>query len=34
VIVPANRVWDDFFDEPGADWPARDQPTPQERDWP
>ncbi len=34
VIVLANRAWDDFFDEPGADWPARDQPTPQERDWP
>lgn len=32
VIVPANAVWDDFFDAPGIElWP-RDQPLAQERD--
>ena len=25
VIVPANAVWDDFFDAPGADLPERDE---------
>jgi len=32
VIVPANAVWDDFFDAPGVDLGARDQPATQERD--
>jgi len=32
VIVPANAVWDDFFDAPGVDLGARDQPETQERD--
>jgi antitoxin VapB len=32
VIVPANAVWDDFFDAPGVDLPPRDQPHAQERD--
>ena len=26
VIAPSNAVWDDFFDSPGIDLPARDQP--------
>jgi antitoxin VapB len=33
VLVPANAVWDDFFDQPGTDFPAdRDQPAPQDRE--
>ena len=32
VIVPANAVWDDFFDRPGIDLPLREQPPPQKRD--
>jgi antitoxin VapB len=32
VIVPANAVWDDFFDAPGIDLGSRDQPPPQARD--
>ena len=32
VIVPANAVWDDFFDAPGVDLPPREQPPPQKRD--
>ena len=32
IIVPANSVWDDFFDVPGVDLPKRDQPEAQERD--
>ena len=28
VIVPANAVWDDFFDAPGIDLPPRDEPPP------
>jgi antitoxin VapB len=32
VIVPSNAVWDDFFDSPGIDLPARDQPGPQDRE--
>ncbi len=32
VIVPANAVWDDFFDAPGIDLPPREQPAIQERD--
>ncbi len=32
VIVPANAVWDDFFDAPGVDLPPRDQPPAQERE--
>jgi antitoxin VapB len=32
VIVPANAVWDDFFDAPGIDLGPRDEPEIQERD--
>jgi antitoxin VapB len=32
VIVPADAVWDDFFDAPGVDLGDRDQPAPQVRD--
>jgi antitoxin VapB len=32
VIVPADAVWDDFFDAPGIDLPERDQPLPQARE--
>ena len=32
VIVPANAVWDDFFDGPGIDLPPREQPQAQKRD--
>ena len=32
VIVPANAVWDDFFDQPGVDFPERSQPAAQERE--
>ena len=31
VIVPADSVWDDFFDSPGIAFPDRDQPNLQER---
>lgn len=33
VIAPVDSMWDDFFDSPGIDFPDRDQPPPQERDW-
>lgn len=32
VIVPANAVWDDFFEAKGADLPERDQPVLQGRE--
>jgi antitoxin VapB len=32
VIVPADRIWDDFFAAPGVDLGARDQPAAQERE--
>ena len=32
VIVPANAVWDDFFDAPGIELPRREQPPAQKRD--
>ena len=32
VIIPANAVWDDFFDAPGIDLPPREQPPAEERD--
>lgn len=32
VIVPANALWDDFFEEPGVDLGERDQTAAQERD--
>jgi antitoxin VapB len=32
VIVPANAVWDDFFDAPGIDLGERAQPQAQDRD--
>jgi antitoxin VapB len=32
VIVPADTVWDDFFDEPGVELPDRDQPRAQDRE--
>ncbi len=32
VIVPADAVWDDFFDAPGVDLGERDQPDFQDRE--
>lgn len=32
VIVPADAVWDDFFDGPGVDLGERDQPAAQDRE--
>ncbi|MDB5474810.1 MAG: hypothetical protein JWP49_321 [Phenylobacterium sp.] len=32
VIVPADAVWDDFFEAPGIDLPERDQPSAQTRE--
>jgi antitoxin VapB len=32
VIVPADSVWDDFFDSSGIDFPDRDQPAVQKRE--
>jgi antitoxin VapB len=32
VIVPANATWDDFFDAPGVELAAREQPPLQERE--
>lgn len=32
VIVPANALWDDFFDAPGIDLGERAQPDPQGRE--
>jgi antitoxin VapB len=32
VIVPANAVWDDFFAEPGIEFPDREQPEGQQRE--
>jgi len=32
VIVPANAIWDDFFDAPGIDLGERDEPPIQERE--
>ncbi len=32
VIVPANAIWDDFFDAPGVELAPREQPLPQERE--
>jgi antitoxin VapB len=32
VVVPADSVWDDFFDSPGVDVPERVQPAAQERE--
>ena len=32
VIVPANAVWDDFFESAGADFPEREQPSAQMRE--
>ena len=32
VIVPANAVWDDFFESAGADFPEREQPLAQLRE--
>jgi len=32
VIVPADAVWDDFFEAPGVDLGERDQPAAQVRD--
>jgi antitoxin VapB len=32
MIAPSNAVWDDFFDSPGVDLPARDQPALQDRE--
>jgi len=32
IIVPADSIWDDFFDAPGIDIADRDQPEMQHRD--
>ena len=32
VIVPADAVWDDFFDAPGIDLGEREQPEAQDRE--
>ncbi|MDB5446663.1 MAG: AbrB/MazE/SpoVT family DNA-binding protein [Phenylobacterium sp.] len=32
LIAPADAVWDDFFDAPGIELPARDQPPAQARE--
>lgn len=32
VIVPANAVWDDFFESAGADFPERERPSTQMRE--
>jgi antitoxin VapB len=33
-IIPVDALWDDFFDRPpNHDFPDRDQPPPQERDF-
>jgi antitoxin VapB len=32
IILPADAVWDDFFDAPGIDMPEREQPPLQERE--
>jgi len=32
VIVPANRIWDDFFDAPGVDLGPREEPRVQTRE--
>jgi len=32
VVVPANAVWDDFFDAPGVDLGERSQPVAQPRE--
>lgn len=32
VIVPRDRLWDDFFDQPGIELPDREQPAMQERE--
>ena len=32
IIVPADSVWDDFFDAPGIDLGERDQPATQIRE--
>ena len=32
VVVPADSVWDDFFESPGVDFPDREQPVAQERE--
>jgi antitoxin VapB len=32
IIIPANSLWDDFFDAPGIDLGERDQPEAQTRE--
>ena len=32
VLVPADALWNDFFDRPGTDFPDRDQPEAQPRE--
>ncbi|MBS0409519.1 MAG: antitoxin [Proteobacteria bacterium] len=32
IIVPADAVWDDFFEAPGVDLGERDQPSEQARE--
>jgi len=32
IIVPRDRLWDDFFDQPGTEFPDREQPASQVRE--
>ena len=32
IIIPSDRVWDDFFDAPGVDLGERSQPEAQDRE--
>jgi antitoxin VapB len=32
IVIPADSLWDDFFDAPGIDLPPRAQPAAQERE--
>lgn len=32
IIAPADATWDDFFNEPGVDFPDREQPAIQKRE--
>lgn len=34
ILTPVDALWDDFFDRPAnPDFPDRDQPPAQQRDW-
>ncbi|MQP67443.1 hypothetical protein GE253_19125 [Niveispirillum sp. SYP-B3756] len=32
VLLPADALWDEFFEHPGSDFPQRDQPDHQVRE--